>query len=160
VKPVSREQLREALPIPTAPLPQQVLVVTESASSASALILLAEDNEANITTISDYLRSKGYRLAVARNGEEALEQTRELSPDLVLMDVQMPKVDGLSATRQIREDPELESIPIIALTALAMQGDRERILEAGANEYMAKPVSLRNLVQKIETLLQPSKNHT
>jgi len=133
---------------------RQALVVEDSPTSGDMpLLLLAEDNEANINMTSDYLRSKGYRLAVARNGEEALEQTRELSPDLILMDVQMPKVDGLSATRQIREDPALEPIPIIALTALAMRGDGERILEAGANEYMAKPVSLRDLLEKIETLL-------
>jgi CheY-like chemotaxis protein len=103
--------------------------------------------------MSDYLVAKGFRLTVARNGREAVDQTRELRPDLILMDIQMPGVNGMEATRQIREDSEFSSVPIIALTALAMPGDRERIIEAGANEYVAKPVSLRALVEMIATLL-------
>lgn len=114
------------------------------------LILLAEDNESSILTTSDYLEALGYRVIVARNGLEALEWCREQPPALILMDIQMPKMDGLEAIRQIRSDVQLRHIPIIALTALAMKGDRERCIEAGAHEYLSKPVRLRELVQLIE----------
>ena len=161
VKPFTRDQLHTALETTVAgrdaPMPTSALVVpAEPESDAAPLILIAEDNEANVRSISGYLVAKGFRLTVARNGGEAVDQTRELRPDLILMDIQMPGVDGVEATRQIREDPEFSSIPIIALTALAMPGDRERILEAGANEYMAKPVSLRILVKTMNTLLARS----
>ena len=118
-----------------------------------SLVLLAEDNEDNIVTLSDYLLSKGYRLVVARNGAETIERAREERPDVILMDIQMPGMDGLEATRRIRADADLSAIPIVALTALAMPDDRERCLEAGANEYLNKPVSLRGLVKVIETQL-------
>jgi CheY-like chemotaxis protein len=123
--------------------------------------LLAEDNEDNINTLLDYLQVKGYRVIVARNGHEAIERAREKRPDVILMDIQMPGMDGLEATRHIRADADtstglgtgMAAVPIIALTALAMPGDRERCLEAGANEYLSKPVSLRGLVKVIETQL-------
>ena len=158
LKPFTRDQLHAALEASPGgrdtSMPTSALVVPAGQESEDApLILIAEDNEANIRSISGYLVAKGFRLAVARNGGEAVDQTRELRPDLILMDIQMPGVNGLEATRQIREDPEISSIPIIALTALAMPGDRERTLEAGANEYMSKPVSLRALVQTMEGLL-------
>ncbi len=160
VKPFTRDELHTALQISVtdhdASMPTSALVISaepESESEAAPLVLIAEDNEANIRSMSGYLVAKGFRLAVARNGGEAVDQTRELRPDLILMDIQMPGVDGMEATRQIREDSEFSSIPIIALTALAMPGDRERVLEAGANEYMAKPVSLRALVETMRTLL-------
>jgi signal transduction histidine kinase/CheY-like chemotaxis protein len=117
------------------------------------LILLAEDNEANIATIGGYLRHKGYRVEVAHNGKIALDKVRELEPDLVLMDVQMPEMDGLEATRRIRQELGLGQLPVIALTALAMAGDRERGVLAGVNEYVTKPVSLRHLVGVIEAHL-------
>jgi len=130
-------------------------------SNLQPLILLAEDNEDNINTLLDYLQVKGYRVIVARNGHEAIERAREKRPDVILMDIQMPGMDGLEATRHIRADADastglstgLAAVPIIALTALAMPGDRERCLEAGANEYLSKPVSLRGLVKVIETQL-------
>ena len=117
------------------------------------LILLAEDNEANIATIGGYLRHKGYQVEVAHNGKLALDKVRELDPDLVLMDVQMPDMDGLEATRRIRQDLGLCELPVIALTALAMAGDREKGIMAGVNEYVTKPVSLRELVKVIEAHL-------
>jgi signal transduction histidine kinase/ActR/RegA family two-component response regulator len=117
------------------------------------LILLAEDNEANIATIGSYLRHKGYQVEVAHNGQIALDKVQALQPDLVLMDVQMPEMDGLEATRRIRQDLGLTDLPVIALTALAMAGDRERGLLAGVNEYVTKPVSLRELVGVIEAHL-------
>jgi CheY-like chemotaxis protein len=117
-------------------------------------ILLAEDNEANIVAISDYLNVKGYQVVVARNGTEAVTRAREIEPAVILMDIQMPGMDGLEATRRIRTQDRLSQTPIIALTALAMPGDRERCLAAGANDYLSKPVSLKGLAAAIEAQLQ------
>jgi CheY-like chemotaxis protein len=114
------------------------------------LILLAEDNESSIRTVSDYLHAKNYRVVVARNGSEAIELARQERPEVILMDIQMPGMDGLEATRRIRDEAGLSKIPIIALTALAMRGDREKCLAAGANDYMSKPCSLKKLVEMIE----------
>jgi len=121
-----------------------------------ALLLLVEDNEANISTISSYLMAKGYRIEVARDGQEAIDQAVALSPDLILMDVQMPGMNGLEAMQRIREIELLATTPIIALTALAMESDRDRCLAAGANEYLSKPVRLKELAQLIPQLIQGS----
>ncbi len=122
-------------------------------SPAQPLILLAEDNQANIDTFSSYLTSYGFRLITATDGQAAVNLAKEYQPDLILMDIQMPGVDGLEATRRIRADQTLADVPIIALTALAMAGDREKCLAAGATEYLAKPVSLKQLVQAIQQIL-------
>ena len=149
---------REAFQRPDTGLsPAPKIVETGKASAArGASILLAEDREANILTLLDYLTIKGFEVIVARNGREAVEMTRINLPDLILMDIQMPEMNGLEATRLIRKDPVTAHIPIIALTALAMPGDRERCMEAGANDYISKPVSLRQLVQTIENHLHVS----
>jgi CheY-like chemotaxis protein len=105
-------------------------------------------------TVSSYLKVKGYRVLLAKDGKEAIALTKAHKPDLILMDIQMPVMDGLEATQQIRLDPNLVDIPIIALTALAMAGDRERFLEAGASDYLAKPVKLKNLAKMVQTLLE------
>ncbi|MEI8167406.1 MAG: ATP-binding protein, partial [Chloroflexales bacterium] len=119
-----------------------------------ARILLAEDNEINIIAIGDYLRDRGYTVVVAHNGREALDMVDAVCPDLILMDIQMPELDGIEATRHLRAMPNYAATPIIALTALAMPGDRERCLAAGASEYMTKPVSLKGLVATIQHLLR------
>jgi CheY-like chemotaxis protein/anti-sigma regulatory factor (Ser/Thr protein kinase) len=117
------------------------------------IILLAEDNLANILTMSDYLETHGYQVVVAHDGAEAIEKAEQIHPHLILMDIQMPVMDGLDATARFRNNPRFASTPIIALTALAMPGDRERCLKAGANEYMSKPVSLKMLMKTIRQLL-------
>ncbi|MEZ2302631.1 MAG: response regulator [Microcoleus sp.] len=127
---------------------------SETVTQLSPLILLAEDNEANISTLCSYLEAKGYRIVLANNGLEAIAATRAQVPDLILMDVQMPEMDGLEAMRQIRSDRQFAHIPIIALTALAMTGDRERCLEAGASDYLTKPVKLKQLASTIQLLLE------
>jgi PAS domain S-box-containing protein len=119
----------------------------------SPLILLAEDNAANITIFSIYLEAKGYRILLATDGQQAIDLTKAEHPDLILMDIQMPIMDGLEATKQIRLDPNLADIPIIALTALAMEGDRDRCLEAGANEYLSKPIKLKQLDNLLKEIL-------
>jgi len=124
-------------------------------TTQNAVILLAEDNETTISAISEYLSAHGYEVVVARTGEEAIMQAIETRPDLIVMDIQMPVMDGLAATRQLRALPAFAAPPIIALTALAMPGDRERSLAAGVNAYLAKPVSLRTLLATIKTMLSP-----
>lgn len=116
------------------------------------LILLAEDNPASILAIGDYLEGKNFKVVVAHNGLDAVALALEINPSIILMDVQMPVIDGLEATRRLRADPRFRSVPILALTALAMPGDRERCLEAGATEYLSKPVSLKDLVKMIYSL--------
>ncbi len=115
-----------------------------------AKILLAEDREANVLTLLDYLNIKGFEVLVARNGLEAVKMAGDFMPDIILMDIQMPEMNGLEAIQHIRNNRLVRDIPIIALTALAMPGDRERCIAAGANDYVSKPVSLRQLVQTIE----------
>ena len=132
----------------------------KSAISASTLlshsevkILLVEDNDANVMVVGDYLRNHGYQVYVARHGGEALVMAAELAPHLVLMDIQMPEMDGLEAIRRLRTEPATATVPIVALTAFAMPGDRERCLEAGANDYLSKPFKLSVLQQTIEAIL-------
>jgi CheY-like chemotaxis protein len=96
-------------------------------------------------------------VAVARDGEEAVERAKSFRPDLVLMDVQMPRLDGLAATRRLRDDPAFARTPVVALTALAMPSDEERCLEAGADAYLSKPVELKRLIETIAALLARAK---
>jgi signal transduction histidine kinase len=127
----------------------------QRANSAQPLVLLAEDNEANIELLTYYLGVQGYRVETARDGARAVALVHELRPAVVLMDIQMPGMDGIEAIRALRADPDgdVAAVPVIALTALAMIGDRERCLAAGANDYLSKPVNLKQLVTTIEALL-------
>ncbi len=118
------------------------------------LILLAEDNQTNIETFLLYLTHSGYEIVVANNGIEAIDLAQSVQPDLILMDIQMPGMDGLEAIVKIRQIPALVKVPIVALTALAMPGDRETCLASGANEYLSKPAKLKQVRQTIARLLQ------
>lgn len=118
------------------------------------LILLIEDSEANLRTLSSYLGAKGYRLIIGRTGQEAIALTQAESPDMILMDIQLPGMDGIEAIKRIRQLPGYATTPIIALTALAMLGDRDHCLEAGASEYISKPVKLKNLTTIIQNYLK------
>ncbi|AFZ46364.1 multi-sensor hybrid histidine kinase [Cyanobacterium stanieri PCC 7202] len=131
----------------------QIISSNSIQPSSNALILLAEDNEANISTISSYLKAKGYRVIIAKNGEEAVSFSQTEKPDLILMDIQMPKMSGFDAIVQIRQNSETTNIPIIALTALAMKDDQNKCLEIGVNDYFSKPLKLRALTNKIQELL-------
>jgi PAS domain S-box-containing protein len=122
-------------------------------SEEHEVILLADDNEINTASLSEYLELSGYRVVVARDGADALAKAETENPHLILMDIQMPAMDGLEATRRLRANQRFAATPIIALTALAMAGDRDRCLAAGATEYMSKPLSPRAVVDTIRRLL-------
>jgi len=119
-----------------------------------AKILIADDDEANLLTIRSYLEAKGYPIIVAINGRSAVNLALQEQPDLILMDIQMPELDGLEAIRQLRAQPHSLQTPIIALTAFAMSGDQEKCLLAGADHYLTKPVRLRNLLNTIQSLTE------
>ncbi|MBN8655602.1 MAG: response regulator, partial [Anaerolineae bacterium] len=136
------------------PIIPEYVVPARQSGATQGKILLAEDTDSNIIILGDYLEHKGYEMIYAKNGQEALEKAKETSPDLILMDIQMPIMDGLVATRRLRADSRFATVPIIALTALAMTGDRERCLEAGATEYVSKPANLKKLSELISNLIK------
>ena len=116
-------------------------------------ILLVEDNEMNRDMLSRRLLKKGFDLVMAVDGEQSIEMARAEAPDLILMDISLPGLDGWEATRRLKAMPETRAIPIIALTAHAMAGDREKCLEAGCNDYDTKPVEFPRLLGKIQEFL-------
>ncbi len=116
-------------------------------------ILVVEDNKDNMILISDVLNSLGYAVTTARDGAEGIKSVRAEKPDLILMDLSLPLLDGWTATRMIKGDPKLADIPIIAVTAHAMIGDRERALEAGCDDYISKPINMRDLTAKLRQYL-------
>jgi len=157
VKPISRQQLQLALSKVFGEMPQsseRTALVVMPEKERAPLILLVEDNEANIATLIDYLQIQDYQVCLARNGREAVDIAKEKKPDLILMDIQMPEMDGIEATRRLQADPATKTIPIVALTALAMPGDRERCLAAGAKDYLTKPVGLKKLQQVISQYIK------
>jgi len=120
-------------------------------------ILVVEDNEMNRDMLTRRLQRRGYEVVIAVDGAEGLAMAQSESPALVLMDISLPVLDGWEATRRLKMAPETKSIPVIALTAHAMSGDRERCIEAGCDDFDTKPVEIARLVGKIEALLQRSK---
>lgn len=116
---------------------------------SSGRILVVEDNIDNMTLISDVLQSLNYDVIQATDGEQGIKMTRQEKPDLILMDLSLPRMDGWAATRHIKSDPDLQHIPIIALTAHAMVGDRERALNAGCDDYVSKPINLKEMAKKL-----------
>jgi two-component system cell cycle response regulator DivK len=119
-------------------------------------ILLVEDNEMNRDMLSRRLKRKGFEVLVAVDGQAGVDLARAHKPDLILMDMSLPVMSGWDATRAIKADPNVQRIPVIALTAHAMAGDREQALGAGCNDYDTKPVELDRLLQKIAALLPGS----
>ena len=112
-------------------------------------VLIVEDNELNMKLFRDLLEAHGYQTSGTSNGYEALDLVRKMRPDLVLMDIQLPQVSGLEVTRWIKDDPELRTIPVVAVTAFAMKGDEEKIREGGCEAYIAKPISVANFLQTV-----------
>jgi CheY-like chemotaxis protein len=119
----------------------------------SATVLVVEDNALNLKLVRDVLGHAGYRVLEAGDAERGIELARAEAPDLILMDVQLPGIDGVEALRRLRADAATSSIPVVALTALAMKQDRERFLSAGFDGYLEKPVSVRDLAAQLAPLI-------
>ncbi|HEV7873199.1 MAG TPA: response regulator [Enterovirga sp.] len=116
-------------------------------------VLIVEDNELNMKLFSDLLEAHGYATLKTANGIEAIDIARAHHPDLILMDIQLPEVSGLDVTRWLKEDDDLKSIPVIAVTAFAMKGDEERIREGGCEAYLSKPISVAKFLETVRTYL-------
>jgi two-component system cell cycle response regulator DivK len=119
-----------------------------------ATVLVVEDNEDNRVLVAKVLGLAGYRVVEAASGEEALELVARGPPDLILMDLNLGGMNGFEATRRLKDDPASARVPVVALTAYAMVGDRERALEAGCDGYIAKPVDVRRLPEQVETFIR------
>jgi two-component system, cell cycle response regulator DivK len=116
-------------------------------------VLIVEDNELNMKLFNDLLESRGCRIIQTRNGVEAVELARKHRPDVILMDIQLPEVSGLQVTQWLKDDDELRSIPVIAVTAFAMKGDEEKIRLGGCEAYLSKPISVVKFFETIDTVL-------
>lgn len=116
-------------------------------------VLIVEDNELNMKLFHDLLDANGYKTLQTRNGIEALKLAKAHNPDLILMDIQLPEVSGLEVTKWLKEDEELNEIPVIAVTAFAMKGDEERIREGGCEAYISKPISVANFMDTIRQFI-------
>ena len=124
----------------------------------SRKILVVEDNDRNRRLLKVLLKAKGYEVIEAATGQEAMNYLKHQNPDLILMDIQLPNTDGLALTKKIKNDSETGHIPIVAVTAYAMKGDKERILEAGCDAYISKPINTRELPLLIETFFKRKEN--
>ena len=122
-------------------------------ASKAKTILIVEDNELNMQLFNDLLEAHDYKILQTHDGMEALKIAREHKPDLILMDIQLPEVSGLEVTKWIKEDKKLKSIPVIAVTAFAMKGDVEKILEGGCEAYIAKPISVSHFLETVQKFL-------
>ena len=116
-------------------------------------VLIVEDNELNMKLFHDLLEAHGYRTLQSRNGFDAMEIARADRPDLILMDIQLPEVSGLEVTKWLKEDDDLKSIPVIAVTAFAMKGDEERIRQGGCEAYISKPISVTKFLETVRSYL-------
>jgi two-component system cell cycle response regulator DivK len=116
-------------------------------------ILIVEDNELNMKLFNDLLEANGYGTVQTRSGMEAIGLARQHRPDLILMDIQLPEVSGLEVTKWLKEDDELRTIPVVAVTAFAMKGDEERIREGGCEAYLSKPISVAKFLETVRHFL-------
>jgi two-component system, cell cycle response regulator DivK len=126
---------------------------TPQPSGSQKTVLIVEDNDLNMKLFNDLLEAHGYRTLQTKDGMEALRIARRARPDLILMDIQLPEVSGLEVTKWIKEDDDLRSIPVIAVTAFAMKGDEEKIREGGCEDYIAKPISVARFIEIIKKYL-------
>jgi len=120
-----------------------------TAGNRARKVLIVEDNELNMKLFNDLLEAQGYQVIQTRDGLSALDLARQHKPDLILMDIQLPEVSGMDVTKWLKEDDELKSIPVIAVTAFAMKGDEEKIRESGCEGYISKPISVAGFLQTI-----------
>ncbi len=125
-------------------------------ASRGRTVLIVEDNELNLKLFHDLLDAHGYRVLATRNGLDAMTIAREHRPDLILMDIQLPEVSGLEVTKWLKDDDELASIPVIAVTAFAMKGDEDRIRQGGCEAYISKPISIASFIETIRRFIGPA----
>ena len=125
-----------------------------TAEANAKTILVVEDNELNMKLFNDLLESHGYLVVQTRDGLAALELARQHRPDLILMDIQLPEVSGIEVTKWLKEDDDLQAIPVIAVTAFAMKGDEQKIREGGCEAYISKPISVMSFLQTIDKYLK------
>ncbi len=119
------------------------------ASGAAKTVLIVEDNELNLKLFHDLLNAFGYRTVQTREGLNAVDLARKHRPDLILMDIQLPEISGMDVTRILKADPELKTIPVVAVTAFAMRGDEQRIKESGCEAYLSKPIAVGNFIATV-----------
>jgi two-component system cell cycle response regulator DivK len=119
----------------------------------SKTVLIVEDNELNMKLFNDLLETRGCRIVQTRQGVEAMDLARKYRPDLILMDIQLPEVSGLQVTQWLKDDDELRSIPVVAVTAFAMKGDEEKIRQGGCEAYLSKPISVVKFFETIDNFL-------
>ena len=127
--------------------------VSKMMNGATKTVLVVEDNDLNMKLFHDLLEAHGYEIVQTRNGLEAMDLARKHRPDLILMDIQLPEVSGLDVTRWIKEDDDLKTIPVIAVTAFAMKGDEERIRQGGCEAYLSKPISVGKFIETVKAYL-------
>lgn len=126
----------------------------QSDASAVKTVLIVEDNELNMKLFNDLLEAHGYRVLQTREGLSALDIAREHKPDLILMDIQLPEVSGLEVTKWLKEDDDLRSIPVVAVTAFAMKGDEQKIRDGGCEAYISKPISVASFLSTINSFFE------
>jgi CheY-like chemotaxis protein len=119
-----------------------------------SLVLIIEDNDKNLELVRDILQAKGYRTLEAGTAEDGLEIARRQAPDLVLMDIQLPGMDGIQALKALRDNPATAALPVVAITASVMKADREQIMRAGFNGFIEKPITVRSFLEAVEGALQ------
>lgn len=119
----------------------------------SKKVLIVEDNDLNLKLFHDLLEVHGYAPIVAREGRGVVELVRAEQPDLIIMDIQLPDKSGLEVTRELKADPELKNLPVVAVTAFAMRGDEENIKAAGCDAYIAKPISIKNFLETVKSFI-------
>ncbi len=127
--------------------------------SSAPIILCIEDNDKNRLLLKRILEYQGFEIQEAENGHVALEFLSKQIPDLILMDINMPDIDGFTLTQELRKKPELDEVPIIAITANVMKGDRERTLAAGCNGYLEKPIDIDKLISQVNLFIKDGKNN-
>ncbi len=128
-------------------------MTNDSTNGPAKTVLVVEDNELNMKLFHDLLEAHGYNILQTKDGMDALRIAREHKPDLILMDIQLPEVSGLEVTKWIKEDENLKSIPVIAVTAFAMKGDEEKIRDGGCEAYIANPISVTNFLETVRKFL-------
>lgn len=122
-------------------------------------VLIVEDNEQNLYLLSFILQKRGYEVAAAHDGQQGIDMALSMIPDLILLDIQLPVMDGYAVARALRADPRLDRVPIVAVTSYAMTGDREKTIEAGCNGYIEKPINPDTFLQQVEAHLATSDTH-